>query len=95
MADRGELGWKVMGLVSAVGAGFVAKKVVTVGWKAVTGNEPPTNPEDPEVTWQEAVGFAVVSGAVLGLARMLASRQAASAWHRATGSLPPGLREVS
>ena len=55
----GEAVWKVLGTGAAIGAGILAKKLATAGWKLGTGNEPPVNPEDPEVTWKEAIGWAV------------------------------------
>ena len=48
----GEAVWKVLGTGAAIGAGILAKKLATAGWKLGTGNEPPVNPEDPEVTWR-------------------------------------------
>jgi hypothetical protein len=57
-------------------------------------SRPPTNPESPDTTWQEAVGWAIVSGAAVGVARLLATRTAANYWRKSTGELPPGLEEV-
>ena len=91
----GEAVWKVLGTGAAIGAGVLAKKVVTAGWKLGTGNEPPVNPEDPEVSWQEAVGWALVSGAVIGLARLFASRQATVVYRKTTGVTPTNLQDAS
>ncbi len=88
-------GWKVFAALSAVLAAVLARKVTTVAWKAATGKEPPSNPEDPEVTWAEAAGWAVASGVAIGLARLVAQRQAARTWQKASGNPPPGLRDVS
>ncbi len=87
--------WKLMGTGGAVLSGIAAKKVLTTGWKVVTGHAPPANPEHPDTTWLEAVAFAVVSGALVGVARMLWARQAAAYYRRSTGNLPPKLQEVS
>jgi hypothetical protein len=95
MAGKGSsLGWKLFGTLSAVGVGIATRKVVAKGWESTTGHAPPTNPEDPEVTWQEAMAYAVASGAAIGIARMLTARKAANYWRKATGGLPPELREV-
>jgi hypothetical protein len=91
----GGIAFKVMTLAGTVGAAMVARKVVTKTWTLASGHEPPANPEDPEVSWQEAVGFALLSGAAVGIARMLASRQTASIYRRQTGHLPPGLQDAS
>lgn len=89
------MAWKVLGTGGAVLSGIAAKKVITTGWKAVTGRPPPANPEHPDTTWAEALAFAVVSGAIVGVARMLAARKAAAYYRTSTGHLPPKMQEVS
>lgn len=87
--------WKVLGTGGAVLSGIAAKKVLNTGWKAATGNPPPVNPEHPDTHWGEALAWAVVSGALIGVARMLAARKAAAYYRRSTGHLPPKMQEVS
>jgi hypothetical protein len=41
------------------------------------------------------VPFALASGALMGLARMLATRKAAGYYAKSTGHLPPGMEEVT
>jgi hypothetical protein len=91
----GALVWKVLGTGGAIVAAVVARKLVTSGWTAVTGKEPPANPEDPEVAWPEAVGWAVASGAVIAVARLLATRKAAAYYTRSAGHPPKSLQKVS
>ena len=91
----GALVWKVLGTGAALGAAVVARKLVTSGWTATTGKAPPANPEDPEVSWPEAVGWAVASGAFVGVARLLATRKAAAYYMRSAGHPPKGLQKVS
>jgi hypothetical protein len=67
---------KAIGAAAAFGAAFVARKVITVGWKRITGKEPPSDPQDPLVGTGEAVGYAIVMGVVMGAARVLAIRAA-------------------
>ncbi|MGH3069040.1 MAG: DUF4235 domain-containing protein [Streptosporangiaceae bacterium] len=77
MADkRGDGGTKALGTVAALGAAFVARKVISAGWTKATGKEPPTDPQDPAVSTIEAIGWAIVMGAVLGAVRVLAIRAA-------------------
>ncbi len=54
-----------------------------MGWKRVTGKEPPADPQDPQYGIAEAIGWAIVIGAVMGVARVLAFRAAAGALRRA------------
>lgn len=56
-------------------AGWAAQKLVKVAWKQVTGNDAPTDLEDPEVTIISAVVFASVGAGVAVLAQRLAARQ--------------------
>ncbi|WP_432478603.1 DUF4235 domain-containing protein [Nocardioides sp. GXQ0305] len=85
--------WSVMSLVAVLGAATIAKKGLNTGWKAATGKTPPANPADPDVDLKEAVAWAAVSGALIGLARMYAARRAAGYYARSTGHLPPGLQK--
>jgi Protein of unknown function (DUF4235) len=93
--DSGGRLWKLFGFASAMAVTIVVRKVVDISWKVGTGHAPPANPEDPEVSWPEAITFAVASGAAIGLARMLAARKAADYYRRSTGRLPEDLQEVS
>jgi hypothetical protein len=86
--------WRLVGGLSTVAAGFAARKAIQLAWQTATGKAPPTNPESPDTTWQEAVAWAVISGAAVGLARLIATRTAANYWRRSTGQLPPGLEDV-
>ena len=91
----GALAWKVFATGAAVGAAAVARMLVTSGWTAATGKEPPANPEDPEVSWPEAVGWAVASGALIGVARLLATRKAAAYYTKSAGHRPKNLQKAS
>ena len=93
--DGGKVGYKVIAAVSALIGATIARKLLTFVWKQVTGKEPPANPEHPDVTWGEAATWAAVSGVAVALARLVAQRQAAATWHRASGELPPGLEEAA
>jgi hypothetical protein len=91
----GAVSWKVLGGAAAVLSGIAARKILDTGWQAATGKAPPNNPEHPDTEWVEAIAWAAVSGALIGLARMVAARKAASYYRESTGHLPPKLEEVS
>ena len=91
----GALMWKVLGTGSAVLSGVAARKVITTAWRKGTGHPPPVNPESPNTAWIEAVSWAVASGALIGVARMLAARKAADYYLKSTGHLPKKLQEVT
>lgn len=92
MASDSSKVWSVMSLGAALTAAALAKKGLNTSWKVATGKTPPTNPADPDVDLWEAVAWAVASGTIVALARMLATRRAADYYARSTGSLPPQLR---
>jgi hypothetical protein len=92
MAEDSSKVWTIFSLASALGAAAVARKVIDKGWKATTGKNPPENPADPDVATSEAVAWAVVTGALIALARMFAQRRAAGYYTKSTGHRPPGLR---
>jgi hypothetical protein len=77
MAEKfGDAGTRALGSLAALGAAFVARKVISVGWTKATGKEPPTDPQDPGVGTLEAIGWSVVMGAVVGAVRVPAIRAA-------------------
>jgi len=82
--------WGVFSLVAALLAATVARKGLNATWRAATGKEPPANPADPQVALREALLWAAVSGTLVAVARMLATRKAANYYARSTGKLPPG-----
>lgn len=92
MADKGELGWRVMAAGAAFAGGWVARKAITLAWKKATGKEPPTTPESPEVALVEALGWAVALGVGSEVAKLLVTRAAAKRWEKGTGALPAPLR---
>ena len=68
---------KALGLAVALGAAWVAQQLVTQLWKATLGHEPP-KPENPgDSRFGEIAAAATVSGAVVALARVFATRGAA------------------
>ena len=89
----GNLMWKVMAAGAAVGASVVARKLTDGTWKFVSGGDSPSNPEDPDIDIKEAIAFAVLSGAIVGLSRLIANRQATKLYEKSTGHLPQALQE--
>jgi hypothetical protein len=89
------MGWRILGGLSAVLAGIAARKVLVKGWQVTTGDDPPANPAAPGTRWREAIPYAIASGVVMGLARMLATRRAAAYYRKSTGHLPKGMEEVT
>lgn len=84
----GPMAWKLLAAGAAAVATAVADRAIRSAWKATTGDEPPANPTNPDVEWREAIGWAVLSGAAIGIARLLAQRRAAAYYRNSSGTLP-------
>ena len=65
---------KIASIAASFAAGAIARKIITAGWKKVTGNEPPTDPHDPDIALKEALGWSIVMGVGMEAARLLAAR---------------------
>ena len=85
--------YSAFSLAAALGAAALAKKALNTVWRAATGKNPPANPADPDVSIGEAVMWATLSGTLIGVARMLATRRAAHYYTKSTGHLPPQLKK--
>ena len=83
--------WNGVATGAAVGAVMVTKPLIERGWRVAFGSEPPGNPAHQDVTWRDAMLWAVVTGALVGVARLVAQRLAAGAWQKATGNYPEAL----
>ena len=83
MSDkRGDGVSKAMGSFAAIAAAMGTRKLVTAGWKKVTGKEPPSDPHDPHVGIGEALSWAIVLGVTMETARLLAQRAATRGMRR-------------
>jgi hypothetical protein len=87
MADkRGDGLSRAVGTFAALAAAMVTRKLVTVGWKKVTGKEPPSDPHDPHVHFGEALSWAILLGVTMETARVVAQRVAARRLHNGTNT---------
>jgi len=66
----------------------VANKASKGVWKKATGGSVPDDPQDPATGWGKAVVYAMLSGALVQVVRMLINRQATRAYINATGHRP-------
>ncbi|WP_306367943.1 DUF4235 domain-containing protein [Nocardiopsis sp. CC223A] len=80
--DGGEVAPVLLGFVAGFAAEFVMRKALTFAWTRATGEEPPTDLESPDVSLGRALGWAVVAGVGVEVARVLAVRTARKGLHR-------------
>jgi hypothetical protein len=90
MGASEKLLWKLYVGVIGVVTTVAAQRLVSTGWKVVTGDKPP-KPTDPEVSTAEALSWALASGLGVGVTQLLVKRTAARRWADRIGQhTPPG-----
>lgn len=65
---------KVVGLATAAAAAWIASQVVTQSWKAAKGHKPPKAEDPGDAGLAEIVAAAALTGAVVAVARVFATR---------------------
>jgi Protein of unknown function (DUF4235) len=89
MAAKSDGGVRFAALVATFVAGMIARKMITFGWKQFTGNEPPTDPHDPDIALKEALAWSIVTGVGMEAARLLAARLVAARVTRIAAAQKP------
>ncbi|MFD1211879.1 DUF4235 domain-containing protein [Arthrobacter sp. GCM10027362] len=81
--------FKLMGTGVSIGSGLLASKIIDMVWKKVTGKDSPKHDDDLENSLRSTLVFALVSGAVSTVIRVLSQRgtQRAIARYTKTRSL--------
>jgi hypothetical protein len=72
--DKEDTSTRILYAATAFSAAFLARRVLIFAWTKATGHRPPTNPEDPQETLVEALGWSVLVGITVGAVRVLAIR---------------------
>jgi Protein of unknown function (DUF4235) len=72
--DKEDRSTRLLYAATAMSAAFAARKLLIVAWTKATGKQPPTNPEDPQETLVEALGWSVLVGITVAIVRVLAIR---------------------
>ncbi len=65
---------KLTGLAVAGIMAWVAQKVVSTAWKAAAGHKPPKPEDEDDSRLGEVIAAAAITGAVVALSRVLATR---------------------
>ena len=84
-----DVGWKVVNAASVAVAALVTQRVLTLAWRLVRHQPPPSGPADRSVTWAAAVTWAASMGVGIAVSRLIAVRLAAKAWQASTHEAPP------
>lgn len=65
---------KVVGIGVALGAAWAAQQLINGLWRAALGHKPPKAEDEDDVRFAEVAAAAAITGAVVALARVLATR---------------------
>ena len=81
---------KVVGAGAAIAAAWAAQKLLDRAWVAAAGHEPPApESQEEDISLREVLLAAAITGAVVALARALASRGTARVAARVNSKRPP------
>lgn len=83
--------WNSVATGAAVGAVALTKPLIERARRLTFRSEPPGNPAHQDVSWRDAILWALVTGALIGVIRLVAQRLAAGAWAKARGDYPEAL----
>ncbi|GAA4505471.1 MULTISPECIES: DUF4235 domain-containing protein [Nonomuraea] len=74
--DKPDIAWRVVGGLVGLVTAWAARKLLGFAWVKATGKEPPIDPDSPEVSMGEAIGYAVVMGVGMSVAQIVVNRTA-------------------
>lgn len=74
---------------AALLAGALVKTLLTAGWRGIANSEPPLNPENPEVSWRDALTWTIASSVVIGVAGLMARKGVSTFIERPFGGSEP------
>ena len=74
--------WQIAATGSAILAGIATRKALQSGWRRVKDEEPPENPDVSSVSWTNAILWAAMTGAAVGVSKMLVTRSVSLSLHR-------------
>jgi hypothetical protein len=79
---RGDFTMKAVDALAGAAAAFLARKVIVFGWRTITGSDPPDKDAQQQAPLGQEVAWAMVTGAGIAAARVLATRFARNRAHR-------------
>ena len=85
------VGSKLVGIATGIVVRKVTDKALSKVWQKTKHTEPPADPASPGTPWAEALSWAAASGVAMAVARLVATRGAATAKMKVTGKAPEGL----
>jgi len=65
---------KIVGVVVAIAAAWAVQKAVSASWQSASGHKPPKADDQGDAGLTEVVAAAAITGALVALSRVLATR---------------------
>ena len=69
-----ENAWTALALVAAIAAAAASRHLLEAGWRTTTGTEPPSSLESEDPTLVQSLTWGIVTGAIVGVVRVLSQR---------------------
>ncbi|HLU75330.1 MAG TPA: DUF4235 domain-containing protein [Nonomuraea sp.] len=91
--DKPDIAWRIVGGLVGLVTAWAARKLLGFAWVKATGKEPPVDPDSPEVSMGEAIGYAVVMGVGMSVAQIVVNRTAKKrydSWRALKRPVTPG-----
>ena len=84
-----QLAWQGVAATTGALAAIAVRRVAVTTWRTTKHEDPPENPVARDVSWPDALTWAIAVAIGAAVARVVAQRGAAAAWERATGEAVP------
>ena len=81
MADKQSMIAKLVGIGVALAAAWAAQQLIAGAWKMAVGHKPPKPEDEGDARFGEIAAAAAITGAVVALSRVMATRGAAKLLH--------------
>lgn len=81
MAEKQSMIAKLVGLATALVAAWAAQQLISGAWKMALGHTPPKPEDEGDVRFAEVAAAAAITGALVALSRVLATRGTAKFLH--------------
>jgi hypothetical protein len=89
MKNPKQLAWQGVAIASGTLAATAVRRVAVTTWRTTKHEDPPENPVARDVSWPDALTWAIAVAIGAAVARVVAQRGAAAAWERAIGEPIP------
>ena len=83
--------WKIIITLLSVATASLIKKGLSKGWMSLKHREPPKNPASKYTPWQDAILYAILTGILSSLGKLVVRRLAYGGWETAIGESPDEL----